>query len=999
MKRLMLMVVAVLAAGIVPVAAATKIVSNADQEACRSWVDSVYGTMTLKEKVEQLFIPVVDPRNVPVAKTVIKRYVADENVGGLLFSAGTIGQYAELIDYAQSLSKIPLMITLDGEWGLAMRLKDAPKYPYNMSLGSISDESLLYEYGSEVARQCRLLGVHVNFAPVMDVNINPSNPVIGRRSFGSDPERVAKLGVAYSRGLEDGGVLSVAKHFPGHGDTEVDSHKALPTVTHSSQVMHDVDLLPFARYIEEGLGGVMVGHLNVPVFDGSGVPSSMSQKITTGLLKDEMGFEGLVFTDGLAMKGAALPGQNICVSALKAGADVLLQPLSLSSDINAVLKAVEKGEISESVIDGRVKKMLSYKYALGLSVRPSAVNKPGLKKAINSPEAESVRRRLASAMVACVKNNSGLLPVHGLDSVSIAVVSIGAPRENEFSSMCRKYADVKLYAASESLTPAQLADIKSHDIVVGAVFSDKAGARNVLKQLGGSRGLVSVFLMEPYKMGKFSPLPGEAVILAGEDSEYAREYAAQAVFGGIRVNGMLPVDIDGVGKCGTGVGLIKTRLGYGDPLEVGLSPFLSQRIDSIVKVGLATGAFPGCQVLVAKNGVVVINKNYGYTDKAKTHRVADSTMYDLASVSKAAGTLPGLMLAYDRGLYCLDSSVCGYLPEMNTADKRGITVRQMLYHESRMPATVSIWHAMMDSASYKGRLLAYRMRGDNTIKLYRGVYGNNKAKLRRDITSPVHTDEFGMKVCDGLYVGRLTADTLLRRIYNVELRKKGGMCYSDLNFIVLKEMEERLTGQSHDRFVGDNIYAPLGAYRTMYNPLEHFSKEAIAPTENDRFLRRATMQGYVHDELSAFMGGVGGNAGLFSNADDLAKLCQMYLNGGFYGGRQLVSAKTVKLFMTSKSPNSRRGLGFDKPDMENPAKSPVPQYADSSTVGHIGFTGTCFWIDPRNEIVYVFLSNRVNPTRDTPAFTKLNIRPSILSMVYEAIQPDDAGRSLITYAK
>ena len=242
MKRLMLMVVAVLAAGIVPVAAATKIVSNADQEACRSWVDSVYGTMTLKEKVEQLFIPVVDPRNVPVAKTVIKRYVADENVGGLLFSAGTIGQYAELIDYAQSLSKIPLMITLDGEWGLAMRLKDAPKYPYNMSLGSISDESLLYEYGSEVARQCRLLGVHVNFAPVMDVNINPSNPVIGRRSFGSDPERVAKLGVAYSRGLEDGGVLSVAKHFPGHGDTEVDSHKALPTVTHSSQVMHDVDL-------------------------------------------------------------------------------------------------------------------------------------------------------------------------------------------------------------------------------------------------------------------------------------------------------------------------------------------------------------------------------------------------------------------------------------------------------------------------------------------------------------------------------------------------------------------------------------------------------------------------------------------------------------------------------------------------------------------------------------------------------------------------------------
>lgn len=985
MKRLLLLVSALFAVGIMSMARPTGLMNSVDASARDAWVDSVYGSMSLRERVQQLFVPVVDPRDVTAAKGVLKKYVGGSQVGGLLFSAGTIDQYAALIDYAQSLSKVPLMITLDGEWGLAMRLKDAPKFPYNMSLGSIADDNLLYDYGLEVARQCRLLGIQVNFAPVMDVNINPANPVIGRRSFGADPERVARLGAAYAKGLEDGGVMSVAKHFPGHGDTSVDSHKALPVVDHSEQTMAEVDLLPFKNYIESGLGGVMVGHLNVPAFDPSGRPASMSHVVTSDILKDEMGFDGLVFTDGLAMKGAALPGQNICVSALKAGADVLLQPLSLASDISAVMEALKSGELSEEIVNERAKKMLAYKYALGLDRRPGAVSSAGLKRRIDSAEAEAVRRRLTEAMMVCVDNGAGLLPVHGLDSISIAVLSIGAPRDNEFSSMCRKYADVKLYAASESLSPDQIAAIKKHDLVITAIFSDKAGSRNVLKQMGEHDGLVTVFLMEPYRMAKFAPARSRASILAGEDSRFAREYAAQAVFGGIRVNGVLPVDVKGVAPCGAGVGLLKTRLGYSTPSAEGMDHKLQSRIDSIVKVGLSTGAFPGCQVLVARNGKVVVNKNYGYTDNRKTHRVSDSTMYDLASVSKVAGMLPGLMLAYDCGLYGLDEPVSTYLPGMDTDDKRAITVKQLLYHESRMPATLSIWHIMMDSASYTGRLLGYRNRGDNTIKLYRGVYGNNKARLRRDITSPVMTDEFNIKINDGLYVGRCTADTILGRIYNVELRRKAGMCYSDLNFILLKEMEERLTGRPHDSYVQENVFGPLGAYRTTYNPLARFSKGALAPTEHDTFLRRQIMHGYVHDELSAFMGGVQGNAGLFSNADDLAKLCQMYLDHGVYGGCQIISKRTMDMFMSDKSPGSRRGLGFDKPDTQNPAKSPVPECAHPSTVGHIGFTGTCFWIDPRNGLVYIFLSNRVNPTRDTPAFTRLNIRPAILSMVYEAL--------------
>jgi len=987
MKRLLISFFAALTAVCAGsgLSAGTLLVGRTDASAREAWVDSVMGSMTLQEKVEQLFVPVVDPRDVASAKSVLRRYVGNHHVGGLLFSGGTVDQYAALIDYAQSLSGVPLMITLDGEWGLAMRLKDAPRFPYNMSLGAIADDSLLYDYGREVARQCAQLGIHVNFAPVLDVNVNPANPVIGRRSFGADPERVARLGTAYARGLEDGGVLSVAKHFPGHGDTSVDSHKALPTVDHSMEVMENVDLMPFRRYVDSGMGGVMVGHLNVPALDPSGVPASMSPTVTTGWLKDKMGFEGLVFTDGLAMKGAALPGQNICVSALKAGADVLLQPLSLASDISAVMVALREGELSEEVIDGRVRKMLGYKFALGLDKRPAPVSSPGLKKRIDSPEAEAVRRRLTAAMMVCLDNGGGKLPVQWLDSASIAVLSVGAPRDNEFSAMCRKYADVRLYSASESLSADQIASVKKHDIVIVALFTDKAGSRNVLSQIGSHPGLVNVFLMEPYKMAKFAPLRSRSVILAGEDSPLAREYAAQALFGGIRVNGTLPVDVDRIGSCGSGVGLMKTRLGYSSPLAERMDASLTSRIDSIVKVGLASGAFPGCQVLVARDGMVVVNRNYGYTDHRKTHKVADSTMYDLASVSKAAGMLPGLMLAYDRGLYRIDSPVSAYLPRMSSPDKKAITVKQLLYHESRMPATLSVWHAVMDSSTYTGRLLAYRYRGDNTIKLYKGVYGNNKARLRSDITSAVMTPQFDVRINDALYVGRPTADTILNRIYNVELRKKGGLCYSDLNFILLKEMEETLTGIPHDRFVHDNVYAPIGAYRTMYNPLSRFVKGAIAPTEHDAFLRKQTMHGYVHDELSAFMGGVQGNAGLFSNADGLAKLCQMYIDHGAYGGRQIVSAKTMDMFLNAKSPNSRRGLGFDKPDISNPAKSPVPEAAHPSTVGHIGFTGTCFWIDPHNRLVYVFLSNRVNPTRDTPAFTRLNIRPAILAMVYEAL--------------
>lgn len=952
----------------------------------QQWVDSVYRTLNERERVAQLFIPMVDPRSGASSKATIAKWVKTEKMGGLLFSKGSLSDYATMTNYAQSIASIPVLMTFDGEWGLSMRIKDTPRFPYNMGLGAISDEKLLYEYGREMARECREIGIHVNFAPVFDVNSNPSNPVIGYRSFGEDPTRVSRLGVAYSRGLEDGGVLSVSKHFPGHGDTSVDSHKALPTVSHDRTTLNMVDLLPFNQYIKAGLSGVMVGHLSVPAIDKSGTPASLSKAITTDLLRDDMGFEGLIFTDALAMKGAN-SSQNNCVAALIAGADVLLGSSNPSKDLNAVMAAIKSGEITSKMIETRCKKVLAYKYALGLTVE-KPVDMNGLEARINSSSADAVNRKLSAALMTIVRNDTQLLPIRGLAQRSIAVVNIGASSDNVFSRFCRKYANVKVYSSSGGFSSSTLASIKSHDVVVVGIFGHKSAHKQAFAQLKSIPNIVPVFFVNPYEMAEFgTSLSGlKTLVIAYDDTRYIREYAAQAIFGGIEVDGRLPVNLKGIAPLGTGVKLKKTRLGYTSPEAAGLKPNLEANIDELVNQGLQTKAFPGCQVLVAKDGNVIINKSYGTLDFVSKEKVTDETIYDLASVSKATGTLPGVMKAYDEGLFDLDVPVSRYIEPLQGGDKSKITVRQLLYHESGMPAAVNMFNMMMDTATYEGKLIQNTQSKTYSVKIENGAYGHKDARLRKDITSPEPTNNFRIVAADGIYVGQATIDTIMSRIYNIKLRDTKRYNYSCLNFCLLMNMEEWVTGRPHNEWVDETVFAPLGAFYTGYRPLEKWDKSDIAPTEKDNFLRHQTVRGYVHDETANFSGGVQGNAGLFSNANDLAKLCQMWLNGGEYGGERLISEKTVELFTTSKSPTCRRGLGFDKPDKRNEKNSPTCSEASAATYGHLGFTGTCFWVDPQSQLIYIFLCNRVNPTRNNSAFSRLNIRPRIFSEVYKAIK-------------
>lgn len=952
----------------------------------QQWVDSVYNTLSERERAAQLFIPMVDPRSGATSKATISKWIKTEKMGGLLFSKGSMEEYATMTNYAQSIADVPVLMSFDGEWGLSMRIKDTPRFPYNMGLGAISDEKLLYEYGKEMARECRLLGIHVNFAPVLDVNSNPSNPVIGYRSFGEDPARVTRLGIAYSRGLEEGGVMSVSKHFPGHGDTSVDSHKALPTVSHDRTTLNMVDLLPFNKYIDARLSGVMVGHLSVPSLDKSGTPASLSKVITTDLLRDKMDFEGLIFTDALAMKGANSSINN-CVAALMAGADVLLGSSIPSKDLDAVMAALKEGKITSEMIETRCKKILAYKYALGLTVE-KPININGLESRINSSTAEAVNRKLSAALMTVVRNDSKLLPIRGLAERSIAVVNLGATSDETFSRFCRKYANVKVYSTSGVLSASTLSAIKNHDVVIVGVFNDKAAQKQAFAQLKSIPNIVPVFFMNPYQMAEFgASLNGlKTLVLAYDDTRYIREYAAQAIFGGIEVSGRLPVNLDGIAPLGTGVKLKKSRLGYTTPEAIGLNPNLEAKVDELVNQGLNTKAFPGCQVLVAKDGNVILNKSYGTLDFEGKKDVTDETIYDLASVSKATGTLSGVMKAYDEGLFNLDAPVSEYIEPLQGGDKSRITVRQLLYHESGMPAAVNMFNMMMDTATYDGKLIQNTQSPTYSVKIENGAYGHKDAKLRRDITSPEATEGFTRAAADGIYVGQATMDTIMSRIYNIKLRDTKKYNYSCLNFCLLMNMEEWLTGRPHNEWVDETIFAPLGAFHTSYRPLDRWSKSDIAPTEKDNFLRRQLVWGYVHDETANFSGGVQGNAGLFSNANDLAKLCQMWLNGGEYGEERLLSEETVKLFTTSKSSTCRRGLGFDKPDKRNEKNSPTCSEASAATYGHTGFTGTCFWVDPQSQLIYIFLSNRVHTTRNNSAFSKLNIRPRIFSEVYKAMQ-------------
>ena len=954
------------------------------------WVDSVYNSLSLNERIGQMFIytvaPQLDAKNINHLKAIIKDY----KIGGLLFSGGEVANQVKLTNIAQEETNIPLMITFDGEWGLAMRLKKTPRFPRNMVLGCISDESLLYAYGKEVGRECAELGVHVNFAPVADVNINPANPVINTRSFGELPANVSEKIIAYSKGLESQNVLAVSKHFPGHGDTSVDSHKSLPVLDFDRARLNKIELKPFKDYINAQLGGVMVGHLHIPALDPeNNVPSSLSRPIITGVLKDSLEFGGLVFTDALEMRGVS-SSPDRCLQAILAGNDMLLTPRAMRSELDAILQAVKLGVISPGLIEERCKKILTYKYEMGLNVRPK-VKLSGLAESLNSTEASLLIDNLEAASITLFKNDNSVLPFS--DSFKkIACIYTGdeASYKTLFGQLSDRY-DVGKFKMPTQLSVADRnrleKSISSYDRVLICIDrGDLERYNTFFSALKSNRPIGYLFFVGGHKLHLMerSLQSADLAILAHTSNKVTQRTVSDILLGIKEATGKLAVSIGNSFPAGSDW---KGKAKQDKPIlaqDLQLNLSMLNHIDSVVDEAIRNKAFPGCQVFVTKDGIPIYDKAFGTFTGVGSKSVEPTDLYDLASVSKTTGTLLAIMKLYDKGLLNLTDYVSKYLPELVGTDKEHITIEELLYHEAGMAAGMSIHNMLIDSKSFNGPLYRASRDSKHTVRLGRRLWANPKYKFNEGISSKVPDGNYTVQIADNLWFSSEVGDSIRSSIFNSRLLTKRYR-YSCLGFILLQQVVETVSKSKLDVFLDANFFVPMGLTDICYNPLRYFDKDCLVPSTDDKFLRKEVVQGFVHDELAALQGGVSGNAGQFASARAVATIYQLLLDGGFYKGKRYLSESTCRLFTTKKSKNSRRGLGFDKPDFEKLDKSIYLKDLPAEVFGHTGYTGSCVWADPKNGIVFVLNCNRTYPAVWPNKLAELNIRERIQQAIYDSL--------------
>lgn len=936
------------------------------------WVNAMYDSMTEDERLGQLIVVRAHSNKGESHAHEVEDLIKKYHVGGMTFFQGTPEKQAELTNRYQKLAtKIPLMISIDAEWGLGMRMKSSTmSFPRQMTLGAIQDNRLIYEFGQEMARQCRRIGVHVNFAPVVDVNNNPNNPVINDRSFGEDRYNVAAKSYMYMKGMQDNMLLACAKHFPGHGDTDVDSHYGLPIINHDLTRLDSIELYPFKVLSQHGVGSMMIAHLNIPAYDDrKNVPSSLSQNVVTDLLRKDLGYNGLIFTDGLEMAGArkAYKGGEVEAQALIAGNDVLLLPRSVSDAVKAVKKALADGRLSQDDFERKVKKVLTAKYRLGLT-SAQKIEMNGIRSDLNNYQATDLNRRLIENAITAVRNKDGLLPLNTLGDY--ASISIGRGYKTTFQKQLGKLSKMSHYYTNNDISSSQrnslVRKLKNKEAViisfqdlnksVKSRFGVRSSALSLVKELAKHTKVIVVNFGSPYALKYFDNV--DWLIEAYEENRVTQEVAAGAVFGTTRMTGRLPVTASANARFGDGTNTASIDIMHKvAPEKLGFDATKLTIIDKIAEEAISVGATPGVQVLVAKNGKIAYQKAYGYHTYEKVQRTQTDDIYDLASVTKICATTISMMKLVDEGKVDLDEKISTYIPELRETNKADLILRDVMAHHARLKAWIPF---------YKETLIANRP----NPSLY----------------STSQKEGFSIPITDRLYLKDNYVEDIWDEIIESPLRTHKGYKYSDLGFYISAKVVENVSGQTLDEYVSDNFYQPLGLSTAGFNPLDRFEAYRIPPTEEDSYYRMQKVQGYVHDMGAAMLGGVSGHAGLFANAKDVAVIMQMLINGGNYAGRQYISEATVKEFTTRYKDSSRRGIGFDMKEMDSKRSQNVSELASSSTFGHLGFTGICTWADPENNLVYVFLSNRTYPTMNNSKLYKMDFRPRIQTAIYEAME-------------
>ncbi|WP_396183127.1 glycoside hydrolase family 3 N-terminal domain-containing protein [Flavobacterium sp.] len=934
----------------------------------KKWVDSIFNSLSTEEKIGQLFMVAAYSNKDSTHIKSLDKLIDEQKIGGLIFFQGGPVRQAQLTNRFQKKSKVPLFIGIDAEWGLSMRLDSVNRFPWNMTLGAIQDLNLIEKTGELMAIQSKQLGVHFNFAPVLDINTNPKNPIIGNRSFGEDKKNVTERALALMIGLQSNGVFATGKHFPGHGATESDSHHMLPIVNFSQEHIRDVELYPYKRLIYKGLASVMVAHLDVPSFENRpGYPSSISNVIVTDLLKKELNFKGLIFTDALNMKGASnfkKPG-DIDLAAFTAGNDILLFPENVPVAIQKIKEAIDSSFITQDRLSYSVKKILHFKYKAGLNAnKPIEIQK--LSSAINTPHDEGLQYQLYENAITVIKNKGAIIPIKELDKDKIAYVKLGDDSNTVFLETLKKYTDIT-EVKHENIDSLNVLLKDYTKVILGFHKADGAwkkhdfSAKEIvwITEIAKRKKVILNCFVKPYALSSIPTFENiDGVLVSYQNSDVAQNVSAQLIFGALEAKGKLPVTINEEFKVDHGLSTEKlNRLGFTPPQNVKMNPFVLQRIDAIMQKAIDEKMTPGGQILVARKGKVIYQKAFGFHTYEKQMQVKNSDIYDVASLTKIVSTLPNVMQLYDNKKVSLETHLGEMLPLFKGTDKENIIFKDLLSHYAGLQAWIPFYKQTLDSNNLPSE------------KYYRKAYSTG----------------FPNQVAENLYLRKDYYDTIMKAIAESKLLPKKEYKYSDFTFIILKNYLEKTTGKTLDELSSKNFYSKLGMNNTLYNPLHKFDMSKIPPTEIDTYFRYQTIQGYVHDMEAAMEGGVGGHAGIFSNSMDLAKMMQLFLQKGSYGGEVYFSANTFEVFNTCFycENGNRRGIGFDKPQLGT--SGPTCGCVSMTSFGHTGFTGTMAWADPEEEIIYIFLSNRTFPNADKNILSQKNIRENIQQVIYDAI--------------
>jgi beta-N-acetylhexosaminidase len=934
----------------------------------QAWADAVYAKLSKDERIAQLMI--VRLSSIDLKTKVITSFddkveglVKKYNIGGVCVFQGSPVKQANMINKLQAIAKTPLMMCIDAEWGVGMRITDSVlPLPRQMMLGAMKDETIVYRYGKLVAEQCKRIGIQVNYAPVVDVNNNPNNPVINDRSFGEDKYKVTAFGIQYMKGMQDNGVMACAKHFPGHGDVAVDSHLDLPVINKSMAELDSLELYPFRKIFEAGIGSVMIAHLSIPAIDKTeNRPTSLSPENINGLLRKQINYQGLTFTDGLEMVGVTkfFPNGAASLQAIIAGNDMLCLPEDVPAAIKKIKDAIKKKQLTWADIEMHCKKVLVSKYEYGLQKAP-VIDTENLTTDLNKGIAAMRRLVAENAITLVAKNDSALFPLRDTKPGDIAFVGFGIAEENELAKRMRIDYNAKIFFATETDLENKLKKYKK--VIIGVHNVGRYAASNfgftkanvdLLNTIQQNDNAISFVFGNAYSLKNMCT--AKNLVMCYEDDAIVQGTAADLLQGKIFYKGVLPVTVCENLKYGFGIETVAAAPMFEKKNPVVYSREKLLQIDSIAKDAIVNFATPGCVVLALKDGKIVYEKAFGNYVYEKLSPISLNTVYDVASVTKICATTLAVMKLYDEGKLDLKKKLSDYLPETLKTNKQNIVVENLLMHEAGLVPFIPFYKETIDAFGRPFPLLY----------------------------SSTANDSFNIRVTENLYMKNTWRDTIYKRILMSPVGAKGKYIYSDNDFIFLGKIVERITGQPLNEYVLNNFYLPMGLQSIGFDPLLRNSIANIAPTENEKGFRNQIIRSTVHDPGAAMMGGVAGHAGLFSNAYDLAAIMQMLLNGGNFKGKEYFKKETVDMFTAYQSKTSRRGFGFDKPEKDNATrKDPYPALSVSGkTFGHTGFTGTCVWADPQTNFIYIFLSNRVYPDVSN-ILLRMNVRTKLLDALY-----------------